>query len=179
MILEPTIRTERQEIHDYLAEQIASLRASAKGLSEEQARLAPTASTLSIGGLLKHVAHVFGGLQNRLDHPDGRMDQAEYERLLPVYEGSFALTDHETLDGILATYDAAAERYLVGIAALDPDGEMNEPAAPWFGRMEPTPTKTRFYLLHQLEELARHAGHADIIREQIDGKSTFALMAAG
>lgn len=76
----------------------------------------------------------------------------------------------------MEAYDRAASAYLEALAAMDPDQEVLEPAAPWFGRMAAVPIRARFYLLHQIEELARHAGHADIIREQLDGKSTFELM---
>ena len=51
------------------------------------------------------------------------------------------------------------------------DGPTVEPPAPWFGIYDARPANARYYLVHQVEEMARHAGHADIIREQIDGVS--------
>jgi hypothetical protein len=50
------------------------------------------------------------------------------------------------------------------------------PKAPWMPTGEGY--TVRWVLLHVLEELARHAGHADILREQIDGATMYALMAA-
>ncbi|HEU5485376.1 MAG TPA: DUF664 domain-containing protein, partial [Microlunatus sp.] len=44
------------------------------------------------------------------------------------------------------------------------------PPAPWHGMPEPQPAKLRYLLVHQIEETARHAGHADILREQLDGE---------
>ena len=59
--------------------------------------------------------------------------------------------------------------FRTAVAAADPDAEWIEPPAPWNGVFEARTGRVRFYLVHQVEELARHAGHADIIREQIDG----------
>ncbi|WP_289231864.1 DUF664 domain-containing protein [Barrientosiimonas endolithica] len=176
MNVDPQIRTERDELLAFVAEQIQALRNAASGLSESQARETPTRSALSIGGLLKHAVYVFDSAQHRLDHPDGRLSPEDYERLLPAFEASFALTEDESLDGMLAEFDRKATGYLATLAGLDPDAEINEPAAPWFGRPDPTPVRTRFYLLHQIEELARHAGHADIVREQLDGATSYELV---
>lgn len=67
------------------------------------------------------------------------------------------------------------------LEAADPGAEVLAPPAPWAGLEEPTPTSLRYALLHQVEELARHAGHADIIREQIDDTAvpTLVLTLAG
>jgi hypothetical protein len=92
--------------------------------------------------------------------------------------GSFALPEDETLESALAAFDAAAEVYLADVRAGDPDGPDVEPPAPWDGIPDPIPTKQRFHLMHHVEEFARHAGHADIIREQIDGAGAASLAAA-
>lgn len=73
MLTEPAIRSEREEILAYVGEQVQALRATASGLTEEQARATPTASALSIGGLLKHVTFVFGGPAQRAANPTGAM----------------------------------------------------------------------------------------------------------
>ncbi|MCB0975951.1 MAG: DUF664 domain-containing protein [Acidimicrobiales bacterium] len=83
--------------------------------------------------------------------------------------GSFALTDEETAESVLADFDETRAEYLSLIAALDPDADVIEPPQPWDGIFDARPAKARYYLIHQIEEMARHAGHADIIREQIDG----------
>jgi hypothetical protein len=92
--------------------------------------------------------------------------------------GSFALTDEETLESALADFDAAVATYLDDVRRTDPEGPNTEPPAPWAGVHEPTETRQRFYLVHHVEEFARHAGHADIIREQIDGATSGELVAA-
>ena len=55
------------------------------------------------------------------------------------------------------------------------------PPAPWHGIFDARPIHVRYYLVHLVEEFARHAGHADIIREQIDGVAvpTLVLTLAG
>ena len=51
-----------------------------------------------------------------------------------------------------------------------------EPPAPWHGILDARPAKVRYRLIHQVEETARHAGHADILREQIDGTMVPAIV---
>lgn len=75
-------------------------------------------------------------------------------------------------------FDHTVEQYLRSVRATDPDAQAMEPPDPWDGLLTSTPTTQRFYLLHHVEELARHAGHADIIRKQIDGADAGSLKAA-
>ncbi|MGH9017550.1 MAG: DUF664 domain-containing protein, partial [Acidimicrobiales bacterium] len=93
-----------------------------------------------------------------------------------TYLGEFALTDDETLAGVLAGYRAAAARtddVIGAVADLEQDVALAK-GVPWF----PESATVRWVLLHLIEESARHAGHADIIRESLDGASSGALMAA-
>jgi hypothetical protein len=66
--------------------------------------------------------------------------------------------------------------YLEVFGAADPDARAVEPPAPWHARFDEKPIRLRYYLTHQIEEMARHAGHADIIREQLDGVSIPSLV---
>ena len=52
---------------------------------------------------------------------------------------------------------------------MDPGADALQAPAPWFGQFEPTPVTKRMLVLHLIEEFARHAGHADVVREQLDG----------
>jgi hypothetical protein len=164
----------------YLEQQLEALRASVIGLTEEQARMRPCRSALSIGGLLKHVTHGMRGATERLTGGATRPDEID-EAAYTAYMGSFALTEDETAAGVLAEFDAARTEYLAAVAATDPSSASVEPPAPWFGIFDARPSNARYYLVHQIEETARHAGHADIIREQIDGVSvpTIVLSEAG
>jgi hypothetical protein len=157
----------------YLDQQLDALRAAAVGLTEEQIRARPCRSALSIGGLLKHVTYGMRGAVERVaggSTPD--VDEAGYA----TYMASFALSDNESGADALADFDEARISYLSALAAIDPSAPTIEPPSPWFGIFDERPANSRYYLVHQIEEMARHAGHADIIREQIDGMAVPAIM---
>ncbi|WP_375500964.1 DUF664 domain-containing protein [uncultured Jatrophihabitans sp.] len=165
--------SEREVIVGYLEAQLTSIRAAAYGLTEKQAREAPCRSTLSIGGLIKHATYVMG------QHLRRRTEQVQLDEAgFALFMGSFALTDDETLAGALSTFDGTRTEYLADLRAADPGADTTVPAAPWDGLEEPTPSVRRYELVHHIEELARHAGHADIIREQLDGADAASLLMA-
>jgi len=153
----------------YIDEQLTAIRAAAIGLTDEQARLQPCRSALSIGGLLKHATYCMRGATDRL--VDGVMRGELDEGAFAKYQGSFALGDDEPAAEALADFDSARVSFLAAIAGTDPGSPSTEPPAPWDGIYDSRPSLARYYLVHQVEEFARHAGHADIIREQIDGIS--------
>lgn len=170
LMVTPTVRTEIDELVAYVAHELQAIRNSAHGLTDQQARATPCASALSIGGILKHCTYVADGWGRRAKAAtQGAPSPEAFAEHAKVFLASFALTDDETLAGALADFDAATSRLLAELATIDPDDTLYEPAAPWDDRPEPVPTRARFALLHQVEEYARHAGHADIIREQLDG----------
>jgi hypothetical protein len=80
----------------------------------------------------------------------------------------FRMLDGETLAGLLETYAQVARRTEELVAQLpDLDVAQPLPSAPWF---EPGARwSARRVLLHVIAETAQHAGHADIIRESLDG----------
>ncbi|MFT4080976.1 MAG: DUF664 domain-containing protein [Nocardioides sp.] len=158
----------------YVDQQLEAIRASALGLTEEQARSTPCRSALSIGGILKHVAHGMRGAVLRIREPHGTrpLDEAAFA----AYLGSFTVGEGESVAGTIEEFDAARAELIAAILDADPGSEATEPPAPWAGVFQPTPILLRFYLNHQIEEFARHAGHADIIREQIDGVSVQTLV---
>ncbi len=174
----PAAHSEIDTITGYLEAQLEAVRLSAYGLTEEQARTRPCRSTLSIGGLLKHVSYVCRGRRLRVE-AGGKHDTPEqlYARM-EEFTSSFALTENESLPGMLTEFDAASADLLVLVRGTDPGGGAEEPPAPWYGIDEPTPSNHRFNLIHLVEELARHAGHADIIREQLDGATAGELYLA-
>lgn len=137
------------------------------GLTEAQARLTPTASQLCLGGIIKHVALAEEGWVRFIEEgPDatGPADEAAYE----AHAAGFRMTDGETLQALIARYEAVARRtdeLAAELPSLDASHPL--PEAPWF---EPGASwSARRVLLHIVAETAQHAGHADIIRETIDG----------
>jgi len=166
------VTNEQEGLLAYLAQQRYVLRLTAYGLSDEQARATPSASALSVGGLIKHAAlterhWIDIVLRPQPDEPSGTEE----------YETTFGLT--EPLADVLALADAVALETESAIAAID---DLGRPVAvprnaPWFPA-DVDFWSVRWVLLHLIEEIARHAGHADVVRETIDGATAFALMAA-
>ena len=170
----PAKLNESEVLVGYLEQQLAALRASAYGLTEDQARETPCRSALSIGGLIKHATYIMGGRERERANPGAPLDRAAFA----LFMGSFALGDGDTLQAALDAFDTAREVYIADVRATDPGTEMTAPPAPWDGLDAPTASVQRFALVHHIEEFARHAGHADIIREQIDGANANSLLMA-
>jgi uncharacterized damage-inducible protein DinB len=167
----PPFDNETDGILLYLVQQRDGLRFAAYGLTEEQIRRASTAaSTLTIGGLIKHAARTERGWIDILAGESGGQSEEEYG-------ADFVVADDESLASLLelqATTAAHTEEVVRGLDTLDVAVQL--PQAPWYPQ-NATGYSARWILLHLIEELARHAGHADIVREHIDGATMFELMA--
>lgn len=138
------------------------------GLTDDQARLTPTVSTLSLGGLVKHVAAVEATWLDFIEHgaPEQTIgwenaDAAAYE----AFSNGFTLVPAETLGRVVAEYEKVAAVELAGSVDLSASHQL--PKAPWF--TDEAWSNARV-LMHVVAETAQHAGHADIIREAIDGQ---------
>lgn len=167
---EPAALTgERADLAESLGTHRSFLRYTVRDLTDEQAARRTTASELTLGGLIKHVAAtekqwadfivtgpaVMGGW-------DGAAGDAA------TWASGFRMEPGETLEGLLAAYAQVAgqtDRLLATLPDLDAGHPL--PEAPWF---PPGATwSARRALLHIIAETAQHAGHADILREAIDG----------
>jgi len=162
---------ERGALLSFLEEQRGGIRRALLGLTEEQAAAKPSASELSLGGLLKHVAEVE---QSWIARAKG--EEPAVERDQSNWHECFALVGGETVASQLAYWEKVAaetEAFTRSVPSLDDTFLL--PDQPWFppgGRVS-----VRWVLLHLIRETARHAGHADIIRESLDGKTAFELVA--
>lgn len=162
---------ERGAFLNFVEVQRAALRRTLLGLTEEQAASRPSASELSLSGLVKHVAEVE---LNWLRLAQER--ENERQRTQETWGEAFRLTDDETIPEVLAFWDGVAketEEFVRTAPSLDATFPL--PPAPWFpenGRVS-----VRWMLLHLVQEMGRHAGHADVIRESLDGKGSFELIA--
>lgn len=169
----PPIADERQGLLAFLAQQRYVLRLAAYGLNDDQARAVPAASALSVGGLVKHAATTERGwIDLMLQRPTSGNDYEEYT-------ANFRLGPDETMAQIFALYDRVAaetEEAVAGIADLGRPVPIPK-GVPWYPD-DVDAWSARWVLLHLIEETARHAGHADIVRESIDGATAMALMAA-
>ena len=151
------------------------LRFTVRDLTDDQARQRTTASELSLGGLIKHVAAVEQGWANFvLDGPSAMTDySAMTEDDVARWADQFKLLPDETLAGVLAGYEKVAQR-TDELATSLPDLNLSHPLpnAPWFPPGERRSARRVF--LHIIAETAQHAGHADIIRESLDGAKSMA-----
>ncbi|MFF9214140.1 MULTISPECIES: DinB family protein [unclassified Streptomyces] len=162
---------ERGALLSFLAEQRGGIRRAVLGLTEEQASSRPSASELSLAGLVKHAAEVEQGWVARAkgEPPAVKRDESNWHEC-------FRLTEGETLAQQLAHWEevaAATEEFIRSAPSLDDTFAL--PNDPWFPPDERV--SLRWVCLHLIRETARHAGHADIIRESLDGRTAFELVA--
>jgi len=163
-----TLSRERTDLLEVLATHRGFLRRTVEGLGDDQARLTPTASELCLGGIVKHVSateaewarFMVEGPRALEFTPEAFAARADEFRLLAT----------ETLAGVLAAYAEVAATTDELVRTVDLDADHALPEAPWF-----TPGarwSNRRVIAHVVAETAQHAGHADIIRETIDGQRT-------
>jgi uncharacterized damage-inducible protein DinB len=162
-----TLTQERTDLLEALAKHRHFLRFTVRGLTDAQAAEHPTASALCLGGLIKHVTATERNWVNFIlngPRPAEKVDDA----MIESWASLFKMLPGETLADLLADYEkAAAETTEVVTSLPDLDASHPLPEAPWF---EPGARwSARRVLLHVMAETAQHAGHADIIRESIDG----------
>lgn len=162
---------ERGALLSFVEAQRGAIRRSLIGLTEEQAASRPSASELSLSGLLKHVAETeLNWLRLAQQLPN------EQARTQETWADSFRLVGDETVPQMLEFWAKVAAETEEFIHAVD---SMNDtfplPEAPWFPK--DAECSMRWLLVHLVEEIARHAGHADIIRESLDGRTAFELIA--
>ncbi|GAA3370259.1 DinB family protein [Streptomyces antimycoticus] len=182
-----TLDGERADLLAELAAARSALTTTVRGLGDEQAGRRPTAGALCLGGLIKHVAAIEEGWLRfvlegpsalRYDLPDGVTWAdlaAGTAREIPQWaidnQNNFQMLPGETLAGILQRYEQVAARSAEIITAV-PDLSATHPLpeAPW---NEPGAAHSvRRVLMHVIAETAQHAGHADIIRESLDGQKS-------
>ncbi|MCY7396569.1 MAG: DinB family protein [Nocardioides sp.] len=175
---DPTPSDERQDLLESLRRHRGFLRHTVQGLSDDQARERTTASALSLGGLIKHVAlteqswcdFVVHGPADTPDIDWSSVDWSNPPAEVQALQDGHRMSEHETLAGLLATYDDVAARTDTLVAQVDLDARRPLPPAPWFEAG--TAWSARRVLLHVIAETAQHAGHADILRESLDGQKT-------
>ncbi len=160
-----TLTGERADLLETLSKSRAFLLHTVQGLTDEQAGQRTTVSELCLGGLIKHVATVERGWADFIvDGADG-MTKHQVD-----WAGGFKMLEGETLAGHIAFYQEVARRTDELIATVDLDSSHELPRQPWF---EPGARwSARRVVAHLIAETAQHSGHADILREAIDGQKT-------
>jgi uncharacterized damage-inducible protein DinB len=157
---------ERADLLQSLARHRQFLRYTVRDLTDEQAAVRTTVSELCLGGLIKHVALTERQWISFIE--TGPSAMAWDEASAGDWMAAFRMLPGESLAGLLEDYAQVARRTDDLVAEL-PDLAATQPLpeAPWF---EPGARwSARRVLLHVIAETAQHAGHADIIRESLDG----------
>ncbi len=166
----PPLTGERADLLELLQSARHFLRFTVQGLGDGQARQRTTASELTLGGLIKHVARTEAGWAQFTVEGTDAMAAPEDEAGYADWADGHRLLPGETLEGALAEYEEVAARTDELVATLDLDASFPLPEAPWFPPGAQRSVRRTF--LHIAAETAQHAGHADILRESLDGQKT-------
>jgi Protein of unknown function (DUF664) len=161
---------ERADIIETMQSHRNLMRRTVAGLDDQAAAERTTVSELCLGGLIKHVTRVEDGWVRFVLEGPSAMAGFD-EAAIAAHAAGFRMLEGETLAGLLAQYEEVAARtdeLVATIPSLDVSHPL--PEAPWFPPN--TRRSARRVFLHIVAETAQHAGHADILRETLDGQKT-------
>ncbi|MEV6379508.1 DinB family protein [Streptomyces sp. NPDC051773] len=160
----PAYADERVMLESWLDFHRETLALKCSGLTDDQLRLTTAApSSMTLLGLVQHLAEVERNWFRRV---------FAGEDLPPVFGpgngDGFALRPERKGDEVVAVWRAeiARGRELIADASLDDSGRLSEEEA---GHVGDQGVSLRWIMVHMIEEYARHNGHADLLRERIDG----------
>ncbi len=161
---------ERADLVETLDKHRSFLRQTVSDLDDDDAARRTTVSELCLGGLIKHVTAVEEGWADFIQRGPAAVAPPD-EATMAAYADGFRMLPGETLALLLERYADVAHRTNELVATLPSlDASHPLPEAPWFA--PGARWSARRVLLHILAETAQHAGHADIIREALDGSRT-------
>jgi predicted enzyme related to lactoylglutathione lyase/uncharacterized damage-inducible protein DinB len=173
----PPVATESDAIHAFLAQAQDAFRVLVHGLTPRQAAIAPSASALSVGGLVRHVTAVQQGWLASAEAAPFLPTRTERSDGVDAYLEGFTFRETDSLVELLAAYDEVSTAVLDAVHRIDLDTAVPVPDAPWFPK-DVEAWNVRWVWWHLMEELTRHAGHGDIVRETVDGATMYSLVAA-
>lgn len=151
---------ERAQLEAFLDDNRTAVVRLLDGLTEQEVRASLVPSLTTLLGLVKHVAFV-----ERVWFQVSLLGRTREELGLPDnIDDSFRISDEDTIPGILADFQVAcaASRQAAAAYGLDELARHNRRG----------PLTLRWVYVHMIEELARHAGHGDILREQLLAERT-------
>lgn len=153
----PPAASERELLLSFLDLYRETILVKVSGLTEEQLRRPLVPSPTTLLGIVKHLGYVERSwFRIRFNGEDLPVPWTEQDP-----DADFRIEPDETAESIVAFYrdQVARARAIAAGARLDDrvKGKAKQPYT------------LRWILLHMIEETARHAGHADILREQTDG----------
>jgi hypothetical protein len=175
----PIVGDERDALRVFVEYHQSSYPALAFGLTDDQARTTPTVSALSIGGLIKHATGVQRGWMERVVAAPAfpPQDTRSFDEIVAAYHDEYVMGEDETVAELLDKFKAQNAETLRILETANLDTPVPVPHdVPWFPKDIDNWT-VRWVIHHLINELARHAGQADIIRESIDGATMYDLIA--
>jgi uncharacterized damage-inducible protein DinB len=160
---------ELRTLAGFLDYQRATLAWKCRGLDGAGLTATVGASTMTLGGLLKHLAYVeddwftFRLLGRERSAPWNTVDWAA------DYDWDWHSAADDEPEQLFALWDEAVGRSRANLAEALADGGLIRPVdRPWRDGRAPS---VRWVLTHMIEEYARHNGHADLLRESVDGST--------
>lgn len=157
---------EREDLIAMLASQRELFRITLRGIDDAQARQRSTVSELTLGGLLHHLVHCEQLWTSVIVERDenSKLDVSQFD-------SEYRMAPEETVEGLLKEWDTLADNTTRLIREVDDlDVSIPTPTSPWVP--ERVWWTVRFTLMHIFREIAHHSGHADIIREALDGANS-------
>ena len=174
-----TSATERENLIEWIDVALTNARSIVVGLTADQLRARPIPSSeLTLGWLILHIGEVAESWLGRAAAAPGPLETGR--TLLESFE--YAETVNQvapdaTAEEVLAEYDRRHAAALEHLRAADLDAPVPVPTEmPWYPADQP-PFNARWAALHAFAEIERHSGHADLLREAIDGGTMYDLIA--
>ena len=169
----PVAANEVDTLLGYLDYQRATLEWKTRGLDAAGLRRTIASSTMTLAGLLKHMAYVedhwFSGMLHDLPHmaPWSDVDWAA----TPDWEWESAVSD--TPEAVRAQWNTSVERSRQAVQDALKHADTADKLGVLAKRSWPNGERPslRWILAHMIEEYARHNGHADLLREAVDGET--------
>jgi uncharacterized damage-inducible protein DinB len=166
---DPPLRaSETDTLRGYLDYQRATLRTKTYDLSADQLRATLTPSTMTLGGMLKHLALVEQWWFNEVFLGNAQLEPWASVDWDADEDWDWHSADNDSPEQLRAIFDAATTASDEIIATALVDGGLDQLSVRESRRAEGA-FSLRWIILHMIEEYARHNGHADLLRESIDG----------
>jgi uncharacterized damage-inducible protein DinB len=166
----PVAAGDTETLLGFLDYQRATLAWKCRGLDSAGLTATVGASTMTLGGLLKHMALVESGWFWESLHGRERIEpwNAIDWKADPDWEWHSAAADSPA--ELFALWERAVEQSRACVAEVFADGDgLDQLAArSWPDGRKPN---LRWIVVHMIEEYARHNGHADLLRESVDGET--------
>lgn len=176
--LTDNVTDERDGLAVFASQQVHQYATTLQDLTPEQLRATPTASGMCLGGLALHILAVvtrFTGVVLAAPEAPTSTEHPEHDSMAVAEGRPDALLETDTAQTLIDVLEKAATELAAALRSTDPDTPVPAPEEPWIP--QDAAWTVRWVALHMVEEVARHTGHADILRESIDGRGAYELNA--